>query len=82
MTDKQKSFPVLIVEDCAITNMIIDDVMESIDSPFIEHISANSREEALAILGERDDICAVFLDWHLPDGTTEGFVDLIYATQK
>lgn len=73
-------FPILVVEDCDFTNMMIEELWTELPAN-AERVLATSKMEALQILASRQDIRAVFLDWHLPDGTSEGLVNIAYLTQ-
>lgn len=77
---EQRKIPVLVIEDNEIINEFITNFHT--DCKNIDLVIAISKQSALSVLKSRDDFEYAFVDWHLPDWTSEDLIDLIYVTQK
>lgn len=72
---------VLLVEDCELTIDIVTWLAQE-DHPDIQITLAKTKAEATKKLQETPNYDIVFLDWHLPDGTSEWLAWLVYLTQS
>lgn len=76
----QRKIPVLVIEDDPIINEFIATFHEDCEN--IELVIAKSKQNALSVLNSRADFEYAFVDWHLPDWTSQDLIDFIYRTQK
>lgn len=72
---------ILVVEDCKMTIDFVSEMVRE-DLPEVELHMVSTREDALAVLGSRNDFNLVFLDWNLPDGNTKWLVQVVQSTQS
>lgn len=71
---------VLVVEDCELTTDLIQELVSE-DLPDVELVMTSTRQWALDLLSKHNDFNIVFLDWNLPDGTSQWLVSRVRNTQ-
>lgn len=76
---KNNSIPVLVIEDCELTNMMVEEVASSIGT--VNVFIATTKKEAIEILRSRNDIKIAFVDWFLEHETSEWIIEIIKTTQ-
>lgn len=75
----KRKIPVLILEDCNITNSMIKEL--EVDMPGLEIVIVTTKKEALRVLNSRNDFLIAFIDYHLEEWTSEWVIKAIHATQ-
>ncbi len=73
------NIPILVLEDCEITNMTISSLLSNL-SPLDIHI-VETKKQALNLLNSRNDFLFAFIDWHLETWTSEWIIKTILETQ-
>lgn len=75
-----KKIPILVLEDCDMTNSIIKEIGS--DIPNLEIVIVTTKKDALKALNSRNDFLIAFIDYHLEEWTSEWVIKAIRETQN